>query len=69
MSEESRARLRGKIYGKFESQSAFARSIRWSQNKVSKLLNGHYDPRLSEVRRLIDCLDLSDDEYKVIFSI
>jgi len=61
------AKLRSRIYGKYESQAKFARTIKWHPNKVSAMLKGKYTPDVDESDTIASLLQLTLDEYSSIF--
>ena len=62
-----RSELRSKVFGRFKNQKAFADAIKWSENKVSKLLNGDYVPDVDQASEISDVLDLNEKDFCVIF--
>ena len=60
-------KLRGAIYSKYRSQSAFAASIEWHVNKVSRMMQGKYIPDIDEARLIADKLSLNEREVYAIF--
>lgn len=60
-------KLRGAIYSKYRSQSAFAASIEWHVNKVSRMMQGKYIPDIDEARLISDKLSLDARKMCDIF--
>ena len=61
------ARLRGEIVAKFKTQTAFANAMNWNKNKVTKMLNGLYNPDIDEVALIVQTLGLSEKYCYEIF--
>lgn len=60
-------RLKAEIIAEYNTQSAFAKAIGWHENKVSKIVNGHYKPDTDEVAMIADVLHLDERRYCSIF--
>ena len=60
-------RLRGDIVAAYKTQAAFAKAIGWHENKVSKMLCGHYKPNTDEVADIAEVLQLNEAQYCAIF--
>lgn len=59
--------LRGAIAERYKTQSAFAKAIGWSDNKVSRLMTGKHSPDMEEISEITRALDLSKERYIDIF--
>ena len=64
----ARELLCGKIREKFKTDAAFALAIGWTPQKVSKLTNGEYVPKLGEAVPMSRVLDVSLDELASFFA-
>lgn len=60
-------RLRGEIVAEFKTQTAFAKAIKWHENKVSKMITGKYIPTVDEAAEISELLHLTISTYKEIF--
>lgn len=60
-------KLRKLIYGKYETQTAFAKHMKWPVNKVNAMLTGKYVPSLKEVEMISIDLDLDTQSMLDIF--
>lgn len=60
-------RLKAEIVAEYGTQTAFSQAIGWHQNKVSKVIRGHYKPDTDEVARIADVLRLDERRYCDIF--
>lgn len=60
-------RLRGEISAVHRTQKAFAESIKWHKNKVSKMMTGKYIPTVDEAVDISDSLQLTRSKYEEIF--
>lgn len=59
--------LRGAVAERFKTQSAFAKALGWSDNKVSRLMTGKHSPDMEEISKITRVLDLSKERYIDIF--
>lgn len=59
--------LKGAIVAKYGTQGKFAKEIGWTDNKMSRLVQGSYKPNTDEVVRIIDKLELDEAQYLRIF--
>lgn len=59
--------LRGLIYGKYKSQTAFATHIGWSKQKLSKIINGAQEPTVRDIGDMAAALDKPLGEIAEIF--
>ena len=48
--------LRSLIYGKFETEAAFAERLGWTRQRLSKMTNGKKVPNIYEAKELADAL-------------
>ena len=68
--------LRSLIYGKFNTEAAFAGRLGWTRQRLSKITNGKKIPNIYEAKEMADALDediakiaacftreLGDDKY------
>ena len=51
--------LRSKVFGRYDSISAFARAIRWDRKKASRIVNGQQLPTSKEIREMTIVLRIS----------
>ena len=49
--------LRSLIYGKFDTEAAFAEHLGWSRQRLSKITNGKKVPSIYEAKAIADALD------------
>lgn len=61
-------RLCNLIRKKFKTDAAFALAIGWTPQKVSKMINGEYIPKLSEAANISRVLEVSLDELATFFT-
>ncbi len=59
--------LRGLIREKYKTDAAFGFAIGWTTQKVSKLLNSTYTPKIGEAARISRALGISLDELASFF--
>ena len=57
-----------RIRNKFKTDTAFAIAMGWTPQKVSKLKNGDYVPKLSEAVPMSRVLDITLDELASFFA-
>ena len=50
--------IRGVVYDKFKSISAFADAIGWTRQKATLIVNGNQEPNLDDVDKISKALDL-----------
>lgn len=60
--------LNSQIRNKFNTDAAFSIAIGWTTQKVSRMKNGQYVPKLSEAAKLSHALDISIDELASFFA-
>lgn len=60
-------RLKAEIVAEYDTQAAFAKAIGWHENKVSKIIRGHYKPDTDEVAKMVEVLHLDESRYCSIF--
>jgi hypothetical protein len=61
-------RLCALIGKKFKTDSAFGLAIGWVPQKVNRLKNGEYIPKISEAAKISRVLDISLDELASFFA-
>lgn len=62
------AELRGAIYKRYGTASAFAAVMGWkNRNKVGNILNGKYVPDIDECADMAEKLNLSQSQFCTIF--
>ena len=49
--------LRSLIYGRFDSETAFAEHIGWSRQRLNKITTGRKEPHVTEVLEIAEGLD------------
>ena len=49
-------KLRGLIYGKFETEAALAQQLGWTRQRLSKITNGKKVPSIYEAKEIADAL-------------
>lgn len=59
--------LRGLIYGKYDSESEFAKILGWERQKLSKITNGLQEPNIRELNEMAELLDITVEELAQIF--
>ena len=59
--------LRGVILARFDSESALARSLGWTRQRLNRMTQGHKKPNLSEARAICEKLEVSMEELAVFF--
>ncbi len=59
--------LRGLVFSKYPSISAFADAIGWTRNKASRIVNGIQQPNKKDMEELILLLDISKESVAPIF--
>lgn len=59
--------LRSLIYGKFETESAFAGQLGWPRQRLSRITNGKKVPDIYEAREIADALDIDIDTLAGFF--
>lgn len=52
--------IRGAVFGKFHSITAFSNAIGWKRNKASRILNGVQQPTADEIIQIAKCLNIQD---------
>ncbi len=60
--------LDSQIRSKFNTDAAFSIAIGWTTQKVSRMKNGQYIPKLSEAAKLSRALDISLEELASFFA-
>ena len=59
--------LTSMIYGQFDSEAAFARSLGWDRRKLNKITTGTREPNLCESAAIAAALGVSLDSIADIF--
>ena len=59
--------LRGAIASRYKTQKIFSEAMNWHKNKTSKMLTGKYLPNTDEVASISRVLNLSEEEFCLIF--
>lgn len=59
--------LRGLVFSKYPSISAFADDIKWSRGKASRIVNGTQQPTKSDMETLIVLLDIPQESVAPVF--
>lgn len=60
--------IRGAVFSKFKSISAFAKAIGWTRNKASRIVNLITQPSVADIEKMAKVLDISDsDRFISIF--
>ena len=52
--------IRGIVFSKFSSISAFAGAIGWKRNKASRIVNGTQKPSAEDMEQMALCLNITD---------
>ena len=60
--------LRSLIYGKFETESAFATHLGWQRQRLSKITNGKKTPDIYEAKAIAEGLDVDIDTLASFFT-
>lgn len=59
--------LRSIIYGKYDSESQFAKELGWKKQRLNKITNGKKEPDVVELNALASALGISVDSIAQIF--
>ena len=60
--------IRGAVFSKFNSITAFSDAIGWSRNKASRVVNGDQVPDATDIEQIAKCLDLATaDRFMDVF--
>ena len=59
--------IRGVVYDRFRSISAFADAIGWTRQKATLIVNGNREPNLDDVDKMAKALSLSFEETARFF--
>lgn len=59
--------LRGKVYSRFKSITAMARTLGWTKQKASRIVNGLQEPTIDDVKSLSDALDEKFEDVAAFF--
>ena len=65
--DERMSKVRSLIYAKYKNASLFADRIGWSRQKLSKVINGKYEPSLTDIIDIASGLDVKPIEIAQIF--
>ena len=57
-----RNKIRGAVFSRFSSISAFADAIGWKRQKASKIVNGVQIPTAEEMEEMANCLGIDNAE-------
>lgn len=60
-------KLRNAIREVYRTDSEFGMSIGWVPQRVSKMINGHYIPKITEAVKISDALHMPIDEFANFF--
>lgn len=60
-------RFRGEIYARFPDASAFSEKLGWSRQKLSNIVNGIREPKLSEVQDMALVMEMDVGEVASFF--
>lgn len=61
------ARLKGEIVAQYGTQSAFATSLGWSENKLSRMMRGKYKINIDDAEQIAKLLNMDTELYCQIF--
>ena len=61
-------RLINQIRAKFKTDAAFSLAMGWTTQKVSKMTNGVYVPKVGEAAKMSRVLDITLDELASFFT-
>ena len=61
-------RLTNQIRSKFKTDAAFSLAMGWTTQKVSRLTNGVYVPKVGEAVKMSRVLDITLDELASFFA-
>ena len=60
--------IRGLVFTKYDSISAFAEGMNWGRQKASRIVNGKQMPTVNDMEQMAECLDIRDaDSFVHIF--
>lgn len=60
--------IRGAVFRRFQSVSAFAEAIGWSRQKASRIVNGQQRPTAADMEEIAGCLGIDDaQEFWSVF--
>ena len=59
--------LRGLVFSKYPSISAFADAIKWSRGKASRIVNGTQQPTKGDMEALISLLEIPQQSVAPVF--
>ena len=52
--------IRGAVFSKYNSITAFANDIGWKRNKASRIINGVQRPNAEDIEQIAKCLNITD---------
>lgn len=61
------SKLRGKIIEKYKSQTKFAKAMGWSEQTMSKKMNGKIPWKQTDIHKAIRLLDASESDIQEYF--
>ena len=59
--------VRGAILSRFKNESAFARALGWSRQRVNAFTSGARQPKLSDIQEMANALSMDASELSVFF--
>lgn len=59
--------FRATVYGKYKSIASLARSLGWTRQKATNIVNRKTEPSLNDVNLLADALNLSFEDVAKFF--
>ena len=59
--------IRGVVYDKYKSISAFAQAIGWTRQKATLIVNGDQEPNLDDVDKMSKALNLDYEKTARFF--
>lgn len=59
---QEKVSIRGLVFSKYQSISAFAREIGWGRQKAYRILNGIQEPTLTDIEKMADLLEIKTAE-------
>lgn len=61
-------KIRGAVFSKFQSISAFADAMEWTRQKASRIVNGQQRPTAEDMEKMAKCLGIKNaKEFMSIF--
>jgi transcriptional regulator with XRE-family HTH domain len=65
--ERKISELRSLIYGRFDSQTEFAKHLNWSKQRLSKVTSGKKEPSISEISEIATGLGMEISAVVPVF--